>query len=69
MDPHNGMSICHKANIWYTSHTMYLIFKVNIYAAKYIIYATQKINLNSGNYIYKTSTVNYTKEPLHHLSV
>lgn len=61
MSYHSGMTNCHNANIWHTSHCMYLIFKVNIYAAEYIIYAAENINLNSENHIYKTSTVNYTK--------
>jgi ABC-type siderophore export system fused ATPase/permease subunit len=41
MDHHSSMTICHKANICYISHTMYLIFRVNINAVEYIIYVAE----------------------------
>jgi hypothetical protein len=36
------MTSSHKANTWYTSHNMYIIFRVNIYAAEIESYKTSK---------------------------
>jgi hypothetical protein len=48
MSHHSGTTTCRKANMWYTSHNMYLIFRVNIYAAEHIQH-----NLDSRKHIYK----------------
>jgi hypothetical protein len=52
MDCHSGMVVSHKANIWYISHTMYLVYQsiTSIYLS---INAAENINLNSENHIYK----------------
>jgi len=31
MDPHSGTTVCHKANIWYIPHNMYLVNQSNVY--------------------------------------
>jgi len=46
MGYHSGMTICHKANIWYTSHNMY-----QVYQSITSICAMENINLNSENQI------------------